>query len=238
MAELPTLGVQEEMPIIKKNRLTTGVGDLDLILEGGYLNPADILLIGPAGMEKMAFAFHFARAKKSGEVIVFITTDQTAKNVREKAASIGLKLPEDTIFIDCYSASLGAVKEEKNVTYISSATALEDFSVAIKEIIEKNAGKRIRLVFNTFSTFLLYNPKDSILKFLQVVGGRLRNGGATTLFIVEEGVHDKQLISTVERSMDEKYIIHDKGGGAFDFEIFSAGITIPIKLGPNGVAIV
>ena len=56
MNDLPPLGVQEEMPILKKNRFSTGVNDLDILLEGGYLNPASVVVLGPAGMEKTAIA--------------------------------------------------------------------------------------------------------------------------------------------------------------------------------------
>ena len=58
------LGVEAKMPILKKNRLSTGIADLDLVLEGGFRNPGNLLLVGPSGMEKAAFAYHFASAGK------------------------------------------------------------------------------------------------------------------------------------------------------------------------------
>lgn len=239
MDNLPPLGVQEDMPILKKNRASTGVNDLDILLEGGYPNPANIMVLGPAGTEKTALAFHFAIAGlEKSEVAIFITTDATPQNIKEKAASIGLDIPEGLIFVDCYSKTLGSSQQdEKSVVYLPGPSALEEFSVSLKEIIDRNVGKKMRVIFNTFSTFLLYNPKDSMLKFLQIVGGRLKNAGATTLFIVEEGVHDRQLISTVERSMDDKLVILDKGG-SFELEMTSAGISVPIRLGPNGITII
>ena len=237
--ELPPLAVQKEMPILKKNRFSTGVADLDLLMEGGYSNPANMLVLGPSGMEKTALGFHFAAAGlKANDVVIFVTTDATPHSIIEKASSAGIELGEKILFLDCYSNTLGTRSaEQKGVIYVPGPSALEEFSVAIKEMLDKNAGKRIRVVFNTLSTFLLYNPKESMLKFLQVVGGRLKNAGATTLIIVEEGVHDKQLISTVERSMDDKIVIVDKGG-SYELEVTGMGLYVPIKMGPNGIMIV
>ena len=67
------------------------------------------------------------------------------------------------------------------------------------------------MVFDTLSTFVIYNPKDSIKKFLSVVEGRLRSANATTIYLIDEGVHDKQLLSLVEQGMDEKFEIIDAG---------------------------
>ena len=110
-------------------------------MEGGYSNPSNILLIGPTGMEKSAMAFSFAASKLENEILIFITTDANAQTIKEKAASIGIKLPKDTIFIDCYTNNTNALPEQENILYMGGASALEDFSVTIKEILEKNIGK-------------------------------------------------------------------------------------------------
>ena len=76
-----------------------------------------------------------------------------------------------------------------------------------------------------------------MLKFLQVVGGRLKNANATTLILVEEGVHDKQLISTILRYVDEPISLVDKGAGAFSID-FQNGLQLPVKLGLNGINVI
>lgn len=237
MQDLPPLGVDKDNPILKKNKFSTGISELDILMEGGYPNPYNVLLVGPTGMEKSAMAFAFASSKKDGEVLIFITTDANAATIKEKAASIGIKLPEDTIFIDCYSNNVNSLPEQENIIYMGGPSALEDFSVTIKEILEKNIDKKFRVIFHTFSTFLLYNNKDSMLKFLQVVGGRLKNANATTLILVEEGVHDKQLISMILRYVDEHINLIDKGTGVFNIE-FQNGLQIPVKIGLNGINII
>ena len=237
---LPELGVDAELPIIKKNKLSTGILELDIILEGGYLNPGNIMIMGPSSTEKSILAYHFAQKglKLKNQSVVFITADSTPTNIKDKAASNNINFSgENLFFIDCYSSTINAPSKEPNVITIPGPQSLEDMSFAITEMINKNAGKKLRLIFHTLSTFLLFNPKDSVIKFLQVISGRLRNADATAIFIIEEGVHDKQLISIVEHLMDERYIILDKGG-SLGLDIPSLGLSIPIKLSPSGITII
>jgi KaiC/GvpD/RAD55 family RecA-like ATPase len=240
--ELPPLGVDEELPILRKNRLSTGIPDLDVILEGGFPNPGNVMLLGPTGGEKEAFAHHFAAAADPKKESVFIVNaDATPDNIQEKANGIGLDLKGDHVFyIDCYSQTLGQKKElvpTDNCTYVSGPGALNDLSISLNEAIKRSAGKRIRVIFHSLSTFVLYNPKESITKFLQVVEGRLKNADATTLFLVEEGVHDKQLLSLLEHGMDMLLVLRD-AGGKFELVVPTVEMPVPVRLGPSGMAVV
>lgn len=237
--DLPPLGVDEKLPILKKNRLSTGIKDLDIILEGGYNNPSNIMIIGPTGMEKAAFGFQFAGAgKKTKENTYIIASDSSPASIISKAKTAGIDLKKDNVyFIDCYSATLGGKKTPETtekVTVVPGPGALNDISLAINEAIKKSAGKKLRVLFYSLSTFVLYNPKDSILKFIKVVGGRLKNAEATALYLVEEGVHDKQLISLLEHSMDAKYEVFEKENN-MELDIPTMKMNIPFKLGPAGI---
>jgi len=230
------MGVDDTIPILKKNRMSTGIRDLDIVLEGGYINPGNVMLVGPAGSAKSAFAFHFAAAAGPNENIYFITADATPEGIKEKAASLGIKIKDRTVFIDCYSSTIGGEKPSESELVIPGPSSLNDLSLAINEAIVQSMGKKMRVVFYGLSTFLLYNPKDSILKFLQVVGGRLKKADATTLMLVEEGVHDKQLISTAGHMMDEIYTLAEKEG-LLELELPSIAASVPIKLGPAGITV-
>jgi len=240
--ELPQLGVNEKTPILKKNRLSTGIPDLDVIMEGGYLNPGNVMLLGPTGGEKEALAHHFAAAAdQKKEMVLIINADATPDSIREKAGAIGLDLKGPNVFfIDCYSQTLGQKKElqpTENCIYISGPGALNDISIALNEATKRSAGKRIRVIFHSLSTFVLYNPKESITKFLQVIEGRLKNADATTLFMVEEGVHERQLLSLLEHGMDERLILRETGG-KFELVVPAVDMAVPVKLGPSGITVV
>lgn len=232
------LNVDEKMPILKKNRLSTGISDLDLILEGGYKNPGNIIIKGPSGMEKASLAYHFAAAAGPKENAYLISGNSSPENIIKKTANMGIDLSK-VKFVDCYSATLGRGKKEStdNITVVDGPSALNDISLALNEAIRESSEKRMRVVFDTLSTFLLYNSKDSMRKFLNVIEGRLRNAGATTLYLVDEGVHDKQILSLVETGMDETYTMTDKGG-KFTLVVPQVGMEIGIKLGPAGITVV
>jgi KaiC/GvpD/RAD55 family RecA-like ATPase len=143
-------------------------------------------------------------------------------------------------YIDCYSKTLGSKKEPESserCIVVSGPGALNDISLVIKEMIAKAAGKKIRVIFFSLSTFVLYNPKDSIIKFLKVVEGRLKNADGTTLYLVEEGVHDKQLLSLMEHGIDEKLVLTEKAG-KFELNVPSVNIPIPLKIGPSGIVVI
>ncbi|MBI5046898.1 hypothetical protein HZC07_04165 [Candidatus Micrarchaeota archaeon] len=232
------LGVDERMPILKKSRLSSGIPDLDIILEGGYHNPGNIIVIGPSAIEKEALAYHFISGAGSKETAYLICGNSSPEDIMSRASTLGINLNKDNIyFIDCYSATLGKpVESTEKVKIVSGPSGLNDLSLTLNEAIKSSAGKRIRVVFDTFSTFVLYNPRDSIRKFLSVVEGRLKSAGATTIYLIDEGVHDRQLLSLLEQGIDEVYTITDKGG-KFTFTIPEIEMGIPIKVGPSGLTI-
>lgn len=233
------LGVNEQMPILKKNRMPVGIADLDVILEGGFINPGNVIVMGPTGMEKAALAYQFAATAATNENSYIICGNSSSGDIIKKAATIGINLERPNIyFIDCYSATLGKPLESTpKVMMVSGPGALNDISLMLNEAMRASTGKRMRVVFDTLSTFVLYNPRDSINKFLGVIDGRLKTAGATTLFLVDEGVHDKQLVSLLEQGMDEMFTITDAGGKSF-LKVPEADMLIPIKVGPSGLTIV
>lgn len=213
---------------IKRTTLSSGIDELDRALDGGYSNPSNVMLLGPGGIRKDMLAYRFAQCslKSEDEFTIFITADVAPASIKEKAAAHGIDLSGENIaFIDCYSSTIGLFSGEMGVIRIAGPQCLEDISFAINEIMSRTPGKKIRTVFHSLSTFLLFNPRSSVLKFLQVITGRLRNAGATSMFLVEDNAHDKQLISTVERLMDEKYAVLDRES-ALELEIPSLGLLI------------
>lgn len=232
-----SLGVDEKMPILRKNRLSTGIPDLDIIMEGGYLNPSNLILLGPSGTEKVALGYHFAGGAGKDEMSFIICGNSSPDDIMKKAANMGIDLSQ-VHFIDCYTSTLGreAPQASENVTVVPGPSALNDISLALNEAMRLSSGKRMRLVFDTLSTFVLYNSKDSIKKFLSVIEGRLRSANATVLYLVDEGVHDKQLLSLIEHGMDDIYSITDKGGKFF-LRLPDVDMGLPIRVSPTGVAI-
>lgn len=234
------LGVVEKLPILKKTRAPTGIADLDIIMEGGYQNPGNIMFVGPTGLEKNAFAYHFASAAPKKEEAYIICGDSSPDEIINKAEGMGINIKGDNIFfVDCYTNTLGGkIKPEstEKITVLQSPGALNDLSLVLNEAIKKNTGKRMRVIFHTFSNFVLYNPKESIRRFLSVIEGRLKGGEATVLYLIDEGVHDKQLLGLIEHGMDEKYELEETNG-RYRLQVPRLAMPIPVNLGPAGITV-
>ena len=236
------LEVDENLPVLRKSRVSTGISELDIILEGGYHNPANVMLIGPTGIEKAVFTYHFATAADlKKENVFFICGDSSPAEIIKKAENFGIDMNRENIhFIDCYSSTLGGREKPEStekITVLSSPGALNDLSLELSEAMKKSTGKRMKVVFQTLSTFVLYNPPNSIRKFLNVIEGRLKGTGATALYTVEEGVHDKQVLTLLERGMDEIFVLEEKAGKFF-LQVPRIPMPVPVRLGASGIAIV
>lgn len=235
-----SLGVNEDMPVLKNNRLSSGIPDLDIIVEGGYINPGNVMFIGPGGVEKNALAYHFAAATPENENTYIICAGHSPNDVIDKANNMGINLNRSNIrFIDCYTVTLGSneIKPTEKTRVVGGPSALNDLSLTLNEVIAENTGKRIRIIFDTLSTFVLYNQKDSIRKFLNLIEGRLKGVGTTTIYLVDEGVHDKQTISLLLQGMDSVYMISDDTKGEVTLTVPDLDMPIPIKVGPTGIVI-
>lgn len=222
-----------------KKKISSGNPDLDIILEGGYAIASNIMIIGPTGNEKNTLSYHFLGALEKDEIGIIICGNASAKDISEKAELVGINLNRKEIyFIDCYSSTIGKkVEETANLKVLGGPGGLNDLSLTINEIMKANATKKARIVYNTLSSFVIYNPTDSIRKFLSFVGGRTKTAGGTTIYLVDEGVHDKQVVGLLKQSMDLVIEISEKEG-KMTLDIPGIEIPIPFKVGPGGFTII
>ncbi|MDD5023060.1 MAG: RAD55 family ATPase [Candidatus ainarchaeum sp.] len=239
------MNTEDKLPIFKSNRFSTGIKNLDILLEGGYHDGHLVMFLGSAGMGKTAFAFHFADAGiKNDELILYVLSDMDHTELLKKGSSLNFDFKKamsdgKLIFIECHiSSSENSLKNSesiKEVISIPGPSYLNDLSLAIKGVLQENQQKRIRVIFHSLSTLVVYNQQESILKFLQIVGGRLKKANITTLFLVEEGMHEKTLISSLQHLMDELFTVHDSG--EFSLESPRLPMIIPLKLGSSGIEV-
>ena len=231
---------KKDLPIFRKDRIRTGIHPLDIMLEGGYKFPATVMLMGPTGSEKQAFAAHFVNEGLSeGDVVIYITTDKSPKEIEKAAAAWDLhfKGPGQLFFIDCYTqAGAEKTKGSPNIFKVGGPGAINEISLYVSEILRGHEGKRFRVVFHTLSTFALYNEKSSLFKFVQSIESRVKGANGTVLVLVEEGMHEDSFISSLRHSIDEEFTLGAKekkkelSGGTLP-------IAIPLKVGALGVEV-
>lgn len=236
------LGVNKNLPVLRLNRASTGVSQFDIMLDGGYKNPATIAFLGPTGQGKSVFAFHFVSAGiQAGDRVLYITTDRTPDELEKMANERGIMIKSDLVkYIDCYSLTLSAqapAAQRPNVVQVSSPSALNELSLALNEALEQlKGGRKLHVVFHSLSTLAVNSQPDSLFKFLSIADGRLKNANATTLLLVDEGMHDEKFVTMLRHAVDAEFSIKIAGGEKFVTSP-ELPLEVPIKIGPLGVEV-
>lgn len=228
-------------PIFRKDRMSTGIRALDIILEGGYAFPGAVGLIAPAGVGKQCFAAHFVNAGlKEGDVVVYVTTDRTPGEIERTAAEWDLhfKGKGELFYVDCYSqgSGKGKVEARENVTLVGGPGAINEISLSISDILRSHKGSRFRVIFHSFSTFALYTDKEPLFKFLTSVERKFKNENGTLFLLIDEGMHEERFLMTLKHDLDEEYAIKSDGKKkSLVSESLPTGV--PVNVGPLGIEV-
>ncbi len=221
------------------NKISSGVHELDLILEGGYPNPGVVLLLGQPCDEKLAIGFEFMAAlnkqKNEDEAAIYFTCEMTPDRTKKKADELGISLPfSDIKYIDAYSLSVGLVVHEPNVTAVDSPGALNDISLALRTILDETKSTRKRVLFHSLSPMSLQVQNESLIKFIHVITGRLKQNKCTLLLMVNEGMHDKAFLSALESMSDMRMKVDSEEGTTY---LHISGVSVPIPIRAKGAGL-
>ncbi len=221
----------------RKNVVSTGVEDLDLILEGGYPQPGAVLLLGEPSREKLALFLHFiASSAKAGRKPVFVTTDFSPSTIKAKAREYGVPWPYESIqLIDAYSRSAGLVVHDRNVMPVDGPGALNDISLALRQLRVNGAGKEVG--FYSVSTMVSRVGERAVLEFVRTIISRINGEGGTVLLAVNEGMHTKAFVSALESGCDLRLSLKKDAKG--DMYLFCSSIDdrFPVRVQGGGFEI-
>ncbi|MEM3364781.1 MAG: RAD55 family ATPase [Candidatus Micrarchaeia archaeon] len=192
-----------------------GIPELDLPMGGGLKEKSNVLVIGPPGSEKVSIALKFIESgAEDGDGMVYITTDVAPAELEEKSKKISELANKDLVFIDCYSWTLGAQQGTRRDIMVPGPSALNDLSIGIAQAMQRifKPEKKLRVVMQSLSTLLLYNNPEVIYRFTQITGARLKNSNAATLFLIEEGMHDEKVVTTIKHLVDAVIEVKNEDG--------------------------
>ncbi|MFQ6010043.1 MAG: RAD55 family ATPase [Candidatus Aenigmatarchaeota archaeon] len=192
--------------------IKTGITKLDKMLGGGLPESSNILIVGPPGMEKLWFCIKMLlNGVKENQRALLITTDLAPDEIEKKGMEFGMDIfplsqNNKLKFIDVYSWTLPAKKagSRHNDIAVPGPSALNELSLAISQALAEisNPGSKLRIIFFSLSSLLLYNNPEIIYRFLQIMGSRLKALNALTLFLMDSGMHDEKIISTIKHLTD------------------------------------
>ena len=171
--------------------VSTGVPPLDRLLGGdGYLDRSAILLVGPTGKGKERVLYRFVRPTASGDCSVYVTRSQVQEVVRDARAN-GTELGEGVVWVAGGGGQLSCDVEN-----------LAGLSYSLKDLLKKNAGREVRIVFDVLSSVLMRNPPDGVYKFLDQLIAEAKQHHSVLVATIEEEMFPPQVVASMEQLFD------------------------------------
>lgn len=184
--------------------VTTGVPSLDNLLgSGGYPERSLILIEGTVGTQKERLGYKFMDAGLSlGEFCLYITR-LSARDARLEGIANGLTEGKMPVWI----ASEGG-EAKFNVD------DLVELSINTKILLDKNSGRRIRIVLDFLSPLLILNQPEKVYSFLSQLFSDIKQRDAVLLATLEEDMHKPEVTATIEDLFDGVICLSLPGGAS------------------------
>lgn len=186
---------------------STGIESLDKTLSGGFPENSTILLRGTPGTGKSTLCQQFlSKGFTSSQPGIYITLDTSPDDILKNMKRFnGIEQhlsAKRIIFLDAYSWKIGGGKEEEWKRVLQGGLDINSLNVMLSDILKKLAEKENRSIFDSVSTLLLYIPPELVVRFIPILIAKCKQAKSTQILILEEGVHDKEIVNTLSYLSD------------------------------------
>ncbi|HUR67773.1 MAG TPA: RAD55 family ATPase [Candidatus Thermoplasmatota archaeon] len=213
-------------------KVETGVKRLDELLDGGLPPQSTTLVYGPPFLGKDVLTkLYFLHGLRNGVPGIMLLTGDAASDVRQRLAELDPSYADYerrnlAHFVDVYSKSIGAEDDAANCEYVDGPMNLNAVSLAVN-----NAQRKIiadhpqhRLVFDSVSTLITYTNAQTTFRFLQVLVGKAKRAGATSMLLMEQGMHSDAEVQTFKHLCDGVVEMRSDSGHT-QINVLGVGIT-------------
>lgn len=188
-------------------KIATGIKKLDEVMAGGFPENSTILIRGAPGTGKSTLSQQFMTSGLSAsQPGIYITLDNSPddiiKNMKRFGKIQGFLSNNTFIFLDAYSWKIGGGKNETWKRVLQGGLDINSLNVMLSEILKKLNEKDKRSVFDSVSTLLLYIPADLVVRFIPILIAKCKQSKSTQILILEEGVHDEEIVNTLSYLSD------------------------------------
>jgi circadian clock protein KaiC len=227
-------------------KLSTGIGGLDKITNGGLVKGSTNLFRGGPGVGKTTIGIHFLlEGIKQGEASLFITLGEPVSNIQRNASQLGLNVNMVT-FLDLSPDPDFFSKVETYDIFTPAEVEREPTTRQIVEIIEKTKPSRVFIDAMTQFKFLStddFQFRKQVLSFLHF----LQNNNTTVLFTTESSLmapdDDLQFMAdtviNLENTENGRFISVSKFRGSdflagkHGYKIANNGVTVFPRIAPK-----
>lgn len=208
-----------------------GVRKLDRLLGGGIRDKDRALLFGPSFQGKEVLGrMAYLQSLRDGKPAILVLTNRGVDEVRRDLLAMDKKFADWekaglAWFVDAYSHSIGIEKASGHVEMVESAVDLNAISLAMNRIHGKLVAKHEDhlVVVDSISTLVLYGNAQATFRFLQVLVGRARQAGATTMLMLDHGMHSDAEVQMFRHLVDGVIQMRD-GKGAPEMQVEGLGL--------------
>ncbi|MCD6523100.1 MAG: hypothetical protein J7K68_05090 [Candidatus Diapherotrites archaeon] len=180
---------------------------IDKLLGGGFPSKAVLLLRGPPGSGKTTFCKQFiCKGLENREFAIYIVTGEPVSHIKKVLVDYcggNKEILKNVFFIDCYSwrTPRRELKNEEGVARLHSLLELNELNELVKEGLKKTKLPS-RVIIDSISDFLMYGDEKSVFKFLQVFSGTIKTNNSIAMVVLEEGLHNERVVSTLDYVCD------------------------------------
>jgi KaiC/GvpD/RAD55 family RecA-like ATPase len=181
---------------MKESKRRIGVEFLDDLLQGGLPKKSVILIEGTSGIGQSVLLYHFLNdGVKNKEKCIYVFSGRLIEEILDEFDSYKMDVRDkDLIWIDASNTDQKAIQCDLSELYTLSS--------AIKNVIEQNEKKEIRLAMDIISPILMANNPSEVYKFLSSLITELKKNDVTALFVIEDAMHDPQIVASIEQLCD------------------------------------
>ena len=186
--------------------VSSGIAALDPLLGDGYPDKSAILVVGPPGIGKEALGYWFTHSGLvQGDFCLYVTR-LSVKEVLQDEKGFGVDTQQKVPL--WFASEGGQVKYDVN--------DLASLSFNIKDILKKNAGRRMRVVLDSLSSLLMLNEPETIYKFLTQLLSEVKQHDAVLMATLEEGMHQPQVLAAMQQLFD----------GVVEMRLYEEGLKV------------
>ncbi len=138
-------------------RLSTGISEIDKMLNGGIPKKFLVAVVGEPGCGKTIFCIHFAyEGLKNNETAIFVTTEESRESIIRQALQFNMDfipyIEQGKMFI------IDALLRPKEDEYTISSLNIEELVQKVIMIKKRIGFKHTRLIIDSLSAFWLDKP--------------------------------------------------------------------------------